>query len=373
MEEVYYIGFNANNAICNENFFKGSITLYPTKESGNYYYSNKYIPETNSIAFLKEYQKFVYDTVKTIQLSNQNANFICFNEKAIKLCSQIEGINLIKNNNSQIIRFLNNKFSTRTFIKDKIPTLDYYFFDYNKLNYEEIANTVGDSAFVLQGATGAGGDTTYFINNEKELLNINDKCKKYCVSSYIENIPLNITIVIGNYGITYLPISVQLIKIIQNKFKYVGGDFNYAARISQENIAEIMHYTNIIGNRIKKLGYRGIIGIDYILTKENEIIFMEINPRFQSSSFLISRNLTKSNNTCIAELHYNAITGRALPIIKEIKMTESFVNCNKQQEFSNINDYEVITNGYFEENPASYYRKVLKRSILHEDSFEKIK
>ena len=29
------VGFNANNAICNESFFEGSITLYPTNEKGN--------------------------------------------------------------------------------------------------------------------------------------------------------------------------------------------------------------------------------------------------------------------------------------------------------------------------------------------------
>lgn len=34
-EKVYYVEFNANNAICNESFFEGSITLYPTNEKGN--------------------------------------------------------------------------------------------------------------------------------------------------------------------------------------------------------------------------------------------------------------------------------------------------------------------------------------------------
>ena len=36
---VYYVGFNANNAICNENFFDGMITLNPNNEKGNIFYT----------------------------------------------------------------------------------------------------------------------------------------------------------------------------------------------------------------------------------------------------------------------------------------------------------------------------------------------
>lgn len=33
-KEIYYVGFNANNAICNEGFLTGSITLNPNNEKG---------------------------------------------------------------------------------------------------------------------------------------------------------------------------------------------------------------------------------------------------------------------------------------------------------------------------------------------------
>ena len=60
------------------------------------------------------------------------------------------------------------------------------------------------------------------------------------------------------------------------------------------------------------MGYRGVLGIDFILDKEGNIYFMELNPRFQASSFLISKYLEKYCNTNIAELHYLAISNKPL-------------------------------------------------------------
>ena len=80
-EKIFYIGFNANNAICNAKFFDGSITLYPTGEKGNIYYSNKLIDDTTSIIFMEKYKNFIYNAVMNIQNKNKNVKFLCFNEK----------------------------------------------------------------------------------------------------------------------------------------------------------------------------------------------------------------------------------------------------------------------------------------------------
>ena len=60
LNHVYYIGFNANNAICNDKFFSGSITLYPTGENGNVFYSNNKIIDRNRIDFEDKYTQYIY-------------------------------------------------------------------------------------------------------------------------------------------------------------------------------------------------------------------------------------------------------------------------------------------------------------------------
>lgn len=372
-QEVYYIGFNANNAICNDNFFAGSITLYPTKERGNIFYSDKLVNDTTSNEFLEKYRAYIYQKAKQIQEKNPHATFICFNQKIEKLCSNMTDINIIKNNDSQLVRFLNDKFLTRNYVKNSIPILDYYFLQPNELNYDLISQKLNTNRFVIQASTGSGGDTTYLITCQEDLNSIPKIKYEYCVSEYVENIPLNITLIIGDDNIIYFPISAQLILLTDNKFKYVGADFNVIHTFDKNVVDKIIYYSQIIGNNVKEMGYRGILGIDYILDEYNNIFFMEMNPRFQSSSFLISLNLIEKLNTSIAELHYLAITKQILPSINLFEISNSFVNCNTLQQFSSLNNYSIIDNGYFLPNQSSIYRKLFKDSIIDKADFEKIR
>ncbi len=371
-EEVYYIGFNANNAICNDGFFKGSITLYPTKEKGNIYFSDKLLEDSKSDLFMREYKDYVYSTARNIQNLNCNAKFICFNEKIRKLCSDMTDINIVRSNDPNVLDFLNNKFKTRELVKDIVPIFDYYMLDNSNLQYDYIKDVVGSDKFVIQAETGAGGDSTYLVENEKDLEEICNSGKKYCVSKYVNHLPLNITLIIGDDDILLLPISVQLILLTDNKFKYVGGDFVYVEQLPKNIEKQINSYSLEIANRIKELGYRGVLGIDFVLCDNDNIIFMEINPRFQASSFLISLCLEKEYNTNVGELHYLAMTNQKLKYVSLNKINKSFVNCNSNQRFEKLLDFDILDKGYFEENLSSNYRKVFDRSVLLEKEFEKL-
>lgn len=371
-EKVYYIGFNANNAICNENFFSGSISLYPNKEKGNIYYSHKFVEDTKSSLFMDKYKKYIYDNCRKIQDKDKNVRFICFNEKIRNLCKDMNDINVLSFNDKDLLKTLNNKFKVRDLLKDEVSLIDYFFVSGKELDYDLIKKKVGACKFVLQGEVGAGGDNTYLIENKSDLLRISDKSLNYCISKYIKHIPLNITLIIGEYETIYLPISAQLIALTDKKYKYVGADFIYPDNLSLEIKEKIISDSKKIASIMKKMGYRGILGIDFILSSDNKLYFMEINPRFQASSFLISLYLQKYCSMDIAELHYLAATKRKIGGIHLDKIEKSFLNCNEEQEFADFSDYQVIDNGYFKENNTSYYRKVFNRSILLNKIFENI-
>lgn len=369
-DEVYYIGINANNAICNSNFFAGSITMYPTNEKGNIYYSNKKIDNIESN--ISEYTKFIYENIKKIQSENSNARFIVFNEKIEKICSKMKGIEIITGNDANLIKFINNKIKIRKYLKDIVPILDYKQLDNNRCNYEEVKKMIKSNKFVIQAETGVGGNSTFLISNANDINKIKINNNNFCISKYVNNLPLNITLIIGNDKIIIFPVSVQLILICENKFRYVGGDFIAAQKISKKIITKINNYSILIAKKLRKLGYKGIVGIDYILCDNNEIKFMEINPRFQSSSFLISIELEKQFHTNIAELHYKALTGKKLENIELKKINKSFINCNKNENYEKLLDYEIIKNGYFNNNKSSIFRKVFRISIIDSLNFQKI-
>lgn len=372
LEEVYYIGFNANNAICNDNFFKGSITLYPTKERGNIFYSNIKLEDTKTVSFLEDYKKYVYKSAKNIQEKNINAKFICFNEKIRKLCSDMKDINIVKSNDSNVIELLNNKFKTREMVADKVKVLEYIFVNSNDLNYQNIVEKLKSDKLVIQGETGAGGDSTFLVSCEDDLKKINIKENtKYSVSKYTKHLPLNVTLIITDDSPIIFPLSAQLIFLTDNMFKYVGGDFVCAQNLKTSVYNQIQDYNNYIAEKVKSLGYRGILGIDYILLENDDVIFMEINPRFQSSSFILSKELEKKYNSCVAELHYNAMVGREVKNLRLNEINYSFVNCSSSQEYPSLKNYKVLENGYFKENSSSVYRKVFNHSIIEEVNFEK--
>lgn len=371
-EEIYYIGFNANNTICNENFFTGSITLYPIKESGNIFYSDKLIEDTKSDKFMEKYKEYIYESVKSIQNKNKNAKFICFNAKIRKLCEEMNDINIIRSNDGKVIDYLNNKFETRELFKNEVPILDYVWLHGSELDYESIKLKFNAETFVVQAETGAGGDTTYLVNSKEDLENIKDKNTRYCISKYLKHTPLNITLIVGDSDIIFLPISTQLILLTDNRFKYVGGDFIHSGQLDINVINKVNEYSARIISKVKDIGYRGILGIDYILCENGDVLFMEINPRFQASSFLISQYLEKYCTSSIAKLHYQALSGKRINKIYIENINNSFVNCNNKLPFDNLEENSIIYNGYFDLNQTSVYRKIFDDSVLTKDEFEQI-
>lgn len=371
-DKIYYIGFNANNAICNENFFEGSITLYPNREKGNIYYSDTIIKDTKSNQFMENYQKYIHDTALKIQNSHPEARFLCFNPKIKKMCSELYDIKIIDDSMEKLTDFFNNKYETRKYVKDIIPILDYIWLDGKDIAYQKLKKQLNADMFVIQGIRGAGGDNTFLIRSEEEMEQLIDREEGfYCVSRYTKNTPLNATLVVGESDILFFPISAQLILLENHKFKYYGGDFSFAQELPADVIERVKEYSYQIGRKVQADGYRGIIGIDLILEENQHISFMEINPRFQSSSFLINLYLEKLYHTCLAEQHYLALTGKKLMDISYFSIHHSFLNCNREKSFDEYQDFELILNGYFEDNVSSNYRKVFPHSILKESSFER--
>lgn len=372
VEDVYYIGFNANNAICNDFFFAGSITLYPTKEKGNIYFSDTLLADTKSEVFMAEYRKYIYKTAREIQDKNPNARFICFNAKIRRLCEGFDDINIVKENDEEIVDFLNDKFKTRDFLKDIVQLLEYKEVDGCELDYNYLKSMFNDEKFVVQAAFGSGGSSTYFIDSQEMIDKVVDKSLKYNVSRYVKNIPLNITMIVGEYNILSLPISTQLISVIDNKFKYVGGDFVHANMLEKSILESVLDYGNKIAEKVKGIGYRGILGIDFVLCEDGKIYFMEINPRFQASTFVISRYLKDNSGTNVAELHYNALKGLVVGPVKVPEIKQSFVNCNTVQTFGMLKEDDIVDKGYFEPNTSSVFRKIFNRSVFDCELFEKI-
>ena len=371
--KMYYIGFNANNAICNECFLDGTVTLNPNREKGNIYYTKKNIIDKSSESFLNDYKKFLVDTMKNITKEYKNTTFLAFNKKIKELLKGENKFNILGERDYCLIDKLNDKKYTRELIGKKVPVMNMKWID-QKIDFDTAKKLINSKKMVIQGKVGSGGNNTFLIDNEEKFDKYASMCNdEYYLSKYIEHLPINVTIIIGKDNDVILPTSVQLIKLEDDKFKYVGADFIYSQKFNNKINEQIKKYSNIIIDEVKKQNYKGILGIDYIVDDKDNVYFMEINPRFQSSSFIINGYLSKYCSTSIAELHYLAITDSYIGNTYLDKIDNSFVNCTNIDDYAEFKYYKTIKNGYYSKNKSSYFRKVFKYSILKNGCFQKRK
>lgn len=372
-KEIYYVGFNANNAICNEGFLTGSITLNPNNEKGNIYYSKDMIKNKDTDEFKKEYKEFIIKNMSRITKNNPDATFLAFNKKIKDLLSDQTQFDITFEKDYALIDKINDKKYIRDLIKDRVPVIKTTWID-KKISYADAKKITKSQRFVMQGRIGAGGNNTYYIDSLEKFNKYSDYLdNKYFLSKYLDNIPVNITLVIGKYETIKLPISVQLIKQTNDRFKYVGADFIYARELDDKAISKINDYANIIALELKELGYQGIVGIDYIIDNNDNVYFMELNPRFQASSFIINKYLEKYCSTNLAELHCLAITNKCMGNNYLDKIDKSFVNCYSNKDYNEYKYAKKVINGYYSKNKDSYFRKVFDYSILKNSNFEKRK
>ena len=167
---------------------------------------------------------------------------------------------------------------------------------------------------MVQHPNGSGGAKTFFCNKEnheliEELLIPNEN---YIVSAYVaKNIPYNIHCLIGDNQIELLPPSMQELEII-DKIEYIGS--NYNLNLAKELKEKFIDYCNKICVKLQELGYRGILGIDFIYSN-NELYFIEINPRFQGSTKQVDKILQDNDLPSIFKYNYNLFNGIDMPVI----------------------------------------------------------
>ncbi|MDD5022647.1 MAG: ATP-grasp domain-containing protein [Candidatus ainarchaeum sp.] len=168
-------------------------------------------------------------------------------------------------------------------------------------NFEELEHKYG-LPLVVQVDFGSGGNGTYFVKTRKELMEIFEKkgVDKLKVSKCITGPSFNAQAVVletdeGIKTVMTAP-SFQIIGIPEISTKdspacYGGNEYTGAWDFLGDNgKREYVKIMTALGKVMGEKGWRGIFGIDFIFsTEEQRIYVVEINPRMNAStSFLHS-------------------------------------------------------------------------------------
>jgi len=191
----------------------------------------------------------------------------------------------------------------------------------------------------------------------------------YSISIYLDNVSVNVHFIIAEENEIILPASIQLIEIGNNKMEYGGCDFiAYDKVISPELNEKVLSDTKKIIIALRKLGYRGVGGIDFIVTKDN-VYFMEINPRYQSSTNVLNLAMAENNLPTVNELDYIAFNEKSLPKLRPFKVEYS-KKClfNGQADDSLESNEIILKDGYSQQeqldNEVYLYTLLSKQSLF---------
>jgi len=279
-------------------------------------------------------------------------------------------------NSRELIRFLRNKANMRAFAQECISVVPYVHFTGKVLPDVEFGS-LDDHGYILQLPCSSAGVGTYHFSKEEcvDYVANGSETTQYIISPYLEHaIPINVHMVVFDRTCIVFPPSYQLISRQGHEFSYIGGDFHTA--LSPDQYALILSSTQALGEKMRLSGYRGVCGVDYMLT-ETALYFLEVNARFQASSFLTNKLLWKEGRPSLHKLNQMAFQGDCPPFesFTHFKEPESFFAVSGDQlpawlrrAPQNLHDtFDLILDGFsvdMELTPRSYLCRVVTSEHL---------
>ncbi len=191
---------------------------------------------------------------------------------------------------------LKNTFDNKILFREKIESIglkailgEIAFL--NTLKYKEIKNSWGEK-FVLKYPVASSGKKTHLVENFDMY---NDLKNTYpdepvIIEKYIKGYSMNINAVIGAGDSFISGLSLQIIgrnSLVNGKFGFCGNDFTSAGLLENEIKNKVYSATTQIIQWMSQWGYRGMMGIDFIIS-EGIVYPVEINPRFQNSTSILT-------------------------------------------------------------------------------------
>jgi predicted ATP-grasp superfamily ATP-dependent carboligase len=175
-----------------------------------------------------------------------------------------------------------------------------------------------DGPFVVQPPIGSSGENTYIISSEDDFINAIEALglgQRVKISKYMPVPSLNghCVVLSTREGLRALAVcpSVQIVGVqgCTNRAEvYCGNDFTAAEKIPEAVREKICTIMEKVGLYMGSKGFLGVFGMDFLLDNEN-VLALEINPRFQGSSMLLSLLQVDRGEVPLAALHVMQFMG----------------------------------------------------------------
>lgn len=353
MKNIYWVGVRKSDIEDTGNFFKGSFTIFGDNLNGNVAYCGKN-KRINHNQDNKECDLFFENELQTLCKKDDSVRFMFYNPKlAYQFGESIIQHTLCLNSYSLLNAFC-DKQRSRFIVRNTVDTIPFVVLKGRECYYENIRDYfAGFDEFIIQKAYSSGGEGSFHLNSESKSCFIQN-AEEYLVSPFIkDSISLNSHIVVFDDGITCLPPSIQVITEIDNRPLYSGADFICFKMLSDNARKLIEEKMNRIGALAQSKGYRGVLGVDFLL-KDNHLFFVEFNARFQASSHLVNKAIYENSGLTLYEMNLAAFEKKPMTKIAPFNVkysnftfTSKNITQTRLKRIANSNEvYSVQTDGH---------------------------
>lgn len=276
-------------------YFDASITFWGSNTGSNHSFCVEKRIKDN---YDTEFTQFVLKTLDSfIKIQNNLEIHFYNNSFAYKIINKNPFLKkyIVNINKQRVLDIARHKTLSRLWLQNNVEVPNFTYISKFECNYDLLIEKFPHhKQFVIQKSISGGGDGTYLINKDNylEVYGTLERDDVYLVSPYYENnISLSCHILIDDKQVIVFPISEQLLNYAYNKISYCGNIYLDIKNKLSNNVKNI---AKIVGNRLRSIDYRGICGLDFIYF-DNKVILIEINPRYQGSSYVINAELKKTN------------------------------------------------------------------------------
>lgn len=296
---------------CRE-LFCASVTIFGTNQNNNTAFcsNNNVRIDHNSEEQIKDW--FWNSNLYQLKKKYPDAKFLYYNSEYSDKLSEDLKSDVICLNPMSTLKMLKDKITMRIAFSQLVPVVPFQQITYSeKLN---ISNLFPDaSTLIFQENISSGGFGTHVVNRTNAMNFKEFEGKTFMVSPYYEkSVSVNTHLIIGSDCILSFPGSIQIVHELNNKIVYLGADYITFQNLSSDKKKLLYSYVKTLGRHLQKIGYRGVVGFDFLITRDN-IMFVEVNARFQASTHLLNTALKKQGLPTIQEMHIMAFEEKTLP------------------------------------------------------------
>lgn len=374
---MIWIGTKESDISDTNNFFTYSITTNGSNTGNNISFSVKDNTRINYNKSNRNYINFLIEELTKVISENPNIQIMYYNPVyAYNLAPAIRQ-HVCCLNSMELMNLLGSKSDMRLLASNITSIVPFEMVEGKSLQTILQEPRYANGA-ILQETVSSGGEGTFIIQNITDLQYISFE-GNYLISPYYEyNIPININFIVFDNEIIMFPPSIQIIEEMNGKLLFMGTDYHTEKYNSYFKNSTIYETTLKLAKKLQNMGYRGIGGFDYIYV-QHQLLFLECNPRFQASTFLLNLSLKEQNLPSVQELNYMAFHHLDAPVFDftRLKIPYSCISYIYQDYIKNTsinhelyndpNIYDILLDGFNNNmkisNAAYLYRVIFSKSI----------